>query len=181
MTAIQNGAHPSILAQIPFPALAAHPLAQRLPPHIMAQAQANAMAQAQAMAAIQNVWSAPPGAFNGAPGAGGPRAGGPGPGAGAFNPAAPAFNPAFGGGPRGGAPPSSKPAGPPVVLPSKPQQEQICKHGVECARPQCAYSHPSPVATKESGLVLSSEACDKQLKCEDPVRCPACLSPNSCD
>ncbi|BGP36804.1 mRNA-binding protein nab2 [Rhodotorula kratochvilovae] len=170
VTAIQNGAHPSILAQIPFPALAAHPMAQRLPPHIMAQAQANAMAQAQAMAAIQNVWNAPPGAFN--PAAGGPP-GGPG---GAFNPNAPAFNPAFGprggaSGPRGAGGAPHKPAAPPVVLPSKPAQEQICKHGVECTKPQCPYSHPSPVATKESGLVLSSEPCEKQLQCEDPD-CP---------
>ncbi|GJN91705.1 hypothetical protein Rhopal_004728-T1 [Rhodotorula paludigena] len=174
VNAILSGAHPSLLAQIPFPALAAHPLSQRLPQHVMAQAQANAMAQAQAMAAIQNVWSAPPGAFNGA---GGPQqqqgggGGGPGP-AGGFNPNAPAFNPAFargGGGPRGGAP--GKPATPPVVLPSKPAKEEICKHGVECTKPQCSFSHPSPCATKESGLVLSSEACDKQLKCEDPD-CP---------
>ncbi|GAA5829008.1 hypothetical protein JCM3770_007103 [Rhodotorula araucariae] len=171
VTAIQNGAHPSILAQIPFPALAAHPLAQRLPPHIMAQAQANAVAQAQAMAAIQNVWNAPPGAFAPAAPGGGP--------AGAFNPNAPAFNPAFApggprggagaGGPRGGAP--HQPAAPPVVLPSKPVQEQICKHGVDCTKPQCPYSHPSPVATKESGLVLSSDPCDKQLQCDDPD-CP---------
>ncbi|GAA5834033.1 hypothetical protein JCM9279_004197 [Rhodotorula babjevae] len=179
VTAIQNGAHPSILAQIPFPALAAHPLSQRLPPHIMAQAQANAMAQAQAMAAIQNVWNAPPGAFNPNGGAGAPARGGA-----PFNPNAPAFNPAFGGpgGPGGGAggPPrggpsgaggAPRPSGPPVVLPSKPASEQICKHGVECTRPQCPYSHPSPVATKESGLVLSSDPCDKQLKCEDPD-CP---------
>ncbi|GAA5911497.1 hypothetical protein JCM8208_006857 [Rhodotorula glutinis] len=177
VTAIQNGAHPSILAQIPFPALAAHPLAQRLPPHIMAQAQANAMAQAQAMAAIQNVWNAPPGAFNSNGGAGGPPRGGA-----PFNPTAPAFNPAFGGGGPGGPPRGGpgaglsgggapRPSGPPVVLPSKPAQEQICKHGVECTRPTCPYSHPSPVATKESGLVLSSDPCDKQLKCEDPD-CP---------
>jgi len=138
----------------------------------MAQAQANAMAQAQAMAAIQNVWNAPPGAFNPNGGGGPARGGAP------FNPTAPAFNPAFAGaggpprggpgaGPSGGAP---RPSGPPVVLPSKPAQEQICKHGVECTRPTCPYSHPSPVATKESGLVLSSDPCDKQLTCEDPVR-----------
>ncbi|GAA5904264.1 hypothetical protein JCM6882_003182 [Rhodosporidiobolus microsporus] len=159
--AVLSGAHPSILANIPFPALASHPSAQRLPPHVMAQAQANAVAQAQAMAAMQNVWNAPPGAAFGAAAVGG---------ASGFNPNAPAFNPAFAApapsrAPR--VPPSAKPATPPVVLPSKPQQEAICKHGVDCSKPQCPYSHPSPVATKESGLVLSSDACEKQLKCED--------------
>ncbi|BGP04818.1 mRNA-binding protein nab2 [Rhodotorula toruloides] len=162
VNAILAGAHPSILANIPFPALTAHPLSARLPPHIMAQAQASAVAQAQALAAMQNVWSNPAGGF---PGPGGP--GGP------FNPNAPPFHPGgFGGprgGPRGGPPP--KPATPPVVLPSKPLQEALCKHATECTKPACPYSHPSPVATKESGLVLSSEPCEKQLKCEDPD-CP---------
>ncbi|GAA6001727.1 hypothetical protein JCM10207_002285 [Rhodosporidiobolus poonsookiae] len=166
--AVLNGAHPSILANVPFPALAAHPSAQRLPPHIMAQAQANAVAQAQALAAMQNVWNTPPGALGGAGGFGAPAAG-------AFNPNAAPFTPAgFAAGGRGkganGAAPAKK-AAPPVVLPSKPEQEALCKHGVECTKPQCPFSHPSPVATKESGLVLSSEACEKQLKCEDPD-CP---------
>ncbi|GAA5845655.1 hypothetical protein JCM11251_002080 [Rhodosporidiobolus azoricus] len=157
--AVLSGAHPSILANIPFPALASHPSAQRLPPHVMAQAQANAVAQAQAMAAMQNVWNTPPGGPFGAAAVGG---------ASAFNPQAPAFNPAFAATPpsRGPRPAAAK-ATPPVVLPGKPAQEAICKHGVDCSKPQCPYSHPSPVATKESGLVLSSEPCEKQLKCED--------------
>ncbi|CEQ38955.1 SPOSA6832_00399, partial [Sporobolomyces salmonicolor] len=171
--AVKQGAHPSALASIPFPALAAHPFASTLPPAILAQAQAHAMAQAEAFATMQNVWSSPAGAFPGGPG--GPPGG--------FNPNAAPFNPAFGGpgapnglrGAPGSRPPAAKPATPPVVLPTKPEQEQICKHGVECTKPQCPFSHPSPVATKESGLVLSSEPCEKQLKCEDPVR-PFCTS-----
>lgn len=112
------------------------------------------MAQAQAFAAMQGVWGAP------APG---------------FNPNAPAFNPAFNNRGPGGPQQQQKfqkpaPAPVAIVLPSKPTDEQICKHGVDCTKPACAFSHPSPVATKESGLVLSSEACEKQLKCEDPVR-----------
>lgn len=180
--AVNSGAHPSSLASIPFPALAAHPLSSTLPPQVLAQAQAHAMAQAQAFAQMQNVWSTPPAAF-GAP-AGGPSG---------FNPQATPFNPAgapFGGsssGPNGFRGSShlqhqqaqqqsrqgrtSKTSGPPVVLPKKPELEAICKHGVECTKPQCGFSHPSPVATKESGLVLSSEACEKQLACEDPD-CP---------
>ncbi|KAK4704437.1 hypothetical protein P7C70_g1772, partial [Phenoliferia sp. Uapishka_3] len=56
----------------------------------------------------------------------------------------------------------------PVALPTKPTDESICKHGVDCTKPTCPFSHPSPVATKASGLVLFSEACEKQLACEDP-------------
>lgn len=57
-------------------------------------------------------------------------------------------------------------------LPPKPVEDQICKHGVGCTKASCPYSHPSPVATKDSGLVLSSEACEKQLLCTDKVRLP---------
>ncbi|KAK4055339.1 mRNA-binding protein nab2 [Microbotryomycetes sp. JL201] len=173
INAVRNGAHPSALAGIPFPALASHPLAGTLPPGVMQQAQAAAMAQAQAFAAMQNAWSMPFGA-NGPPPPG-------------FNPQAAPFQPigAPGGpsGPRGlragpntpgprpanGAPrptaTSSAPAA--VVLPKKPADEAICTYGVKCTKPQCQYSHPSPVATEESGLVLSSEACPKQLECDD--------------
>ncbi|GAA6012532.1 hypothetical protein JCM11491_005421 [Sporobolomyces phaffii] len=172
--AVNAGAHPSSLAGIPFPALASHPLSSTLPPPVLAQAQAHAMAQAQAFAQMQNVWGSPAGGFGGPPG--GPQAGF-NPHAAPFNPNAPFGGPQNGGGFRGGAPPSarrppqSKPAAPPVALPKKPELEAICKHGVDCTKPQCGFSHPSPVATKESGLVLSSDACDKQLTCQDPD-CP---------
>ncbi|SCZ90233.1 BZ3500_MvSof-1268-A1-R1_Chr1-3g01857 [Microbotryum saponariae] len=165
--AVKRGAHPSALAAIPYPALASHPLAATLPPQIMAQAQAHAIAQAQAFAAMSNAWNVAPNA--------GPAA------TGGFNPAAAPFHPGAAG---FGAPPPAQqqhrprhPAQPPVpkqiavVLPSKPSEEAICKHGVDCSKPQCPYSHPSPVATKESGLVLSSEACEKQVACADPD-CP---------
>ncbi|GAA5850013.1 hypothetical protein JCM8547_000982 [Rhodosporidiobolus lusitaniae] len=160
VNAILAGAHPSLLTNIPFPALVAHPLSQRLPPGVLAQAQAAAMAQAQAMVQMQNVWN------NAAPAAALASAG-------SLSAAAPAFNPSFAApGARGGAAQAAgKPAAPPVKLPSKPEQEAICKHGVECTKPQCPFSHPSPVATKESGLVLNSEACEKQLKCDD-ADCP---------
>ncbi|BGP12819.1 hypothetical protein JCM10213_008080 [Rhodosporidiobolus nylandii] len=165
VNAVLSGAHPSVLANVPFPLLAGHPASARLPPLVMQQAQANAMAQAQALAAIQNVWNSPAGAFGAGAGAFGAA---PAAVASGFNPNAAAFNPAGGAGGRPPRPQAQKPAAPPVVLPSKPEQEAICKHGVDCTKPQCPFSHPSPVATKESGLVLSSEACEKQLKCEDP-------------
>lgn len=58
----------------------------------------------------------------------------------------------------------------PVPIPSKPVSEQICKHGIKCTKPTCPFSHPSPVATESSGIVLSSEACEAQLSCTDMVR-----------
>lgn len=54
--------------------------------------------------------------------------------------------------------------------PSAPTDEELCKFGVTCNNAYCKYSHPSPVATKESGLVLTKEACEQQLACEDKVR-----------
>lgn len=54
-------------------------------------------------------------------------------------------------------------------LPSKPSQEGLCKYATECKNAYCKFSHPSPAATKESGLTLSSEPCDRQLQCEDAV------------
>ncbi|KAH8917844.1 hypothetical protein BT69DRAFT_1354391 [Atractiella rhizophila] len=60
--------------------------------------------------------------------------------------------------------PQQKPTPP---LPSKPTETQLCTFNTECKKPHCPYSHASPVATKESGLVLSEEACPKQLDCAD--------------
>lgn len=135
-----------------------HPQAQFLSPQVLAQAQAHAMAQAQAFAAMQGqqiAWNQG-GGFN-APGQG------------------------FGPGSRGpfGAPPQQqrqprgapylKPNPPSIPLPTKPTSEQICKHNTACTKPLCGFSHSSAVATKESGLVLSSEACEAQLTCGDSV------------
>lgn len=134
---------------------------QQFNPAMLAQAQAQAMAQAQAFAAMQGQqinWT------NGA-------------GRGGFNGGAPAFNPAFG---FQGGPPrhqqqfqqqQPRQAYAPVApLPGKPTDETICQYGVDCKKQACKQSHPSPAATKASGLVLSSEACEKQLLCEDLVR-----------
>ncbi|KAK4050516.1 mRNA-binding protein nab2 [Microbotryomycetes sp. JL221] len=185
INAVRNGAHPSALAGIPFPALASHPMVGSLPPGVIQQAQAAAMAQAQAFAAMQNAWSMPLNSQN--------RPNGPPPGMGppAFNPSVAPFQPGGSPGPAhgrqgprpGGPGPGSRTAnGPsrsssvaphhatqpaPVVLPTKPTDEAICTFGVKCTKPQCQYSHPSPVATEESGLVLSSEVCPKQLDCDD--------------
>jgi hypothetical protein len=98
-------------------------------------------------------------------------------GGGELNPAAPAFTP--GEAPSGGptpivAPVPTSAARPVAVLPpgvappTRPQSPTLCKFGVKCTNATCRYSHPSPVATTESGVVLSSEACDKGPGCDDP-------------
>lgn len=126
-------------------------------PQQQAMAQAQALAMAQAFAAMQ-------------------QQGGPAWNQG-YNPQQGGFNPNFN---QGFAGPSrqqrQQPFQPPhsnvptLPIPSKPASEQICKHGVNCTKATCPFSHPSPVATKDSGLVLSSDPCEKQLLCTDIVR-----------
>jgi hypothetical protein len=50
---------------------------------------------------------------------------------------------------------------PTIYVQDKPASTAICKHGVKCNNARCRDSHPSPVATAESGVVLSTEVCDK--------------------
>lgn len=57
----------------------------------------------------------------------------------------------------------------PVRLPDRPASEELCKYGVDCRNAVCHYSHPSPAATKESGLVLTKDVCEKGLECDDKV------------
>ncbi|KAG8965285.1 hypothetical protein FRC03_000750 [Tulasnella sp. 419] len=51
--------------------------------------------------------------------------------------------------------------------PSRPLSPTLCKFATACTNAFCRYSHPSPVATVESGVVLSTEPCSKGLECED--------------
>jgi hypothetical protein len=91
---------------------------------------------------------------------------------GGLNATAPAFTP--------GAPPTLPIAAPTPTMPSasnslpvgftpptRPLSPTLCKFGVKCSNVTCRYSHPSPVATPESGVVLSSEACEKGPECQD--------------
>lgn len=55
----------------------------------------------------------------------------------------------------------------PVTLPARPSSEELCKYGVDCKNAICHYSHPSPSATKESGLVLTKDVCEKGIACDD--------------
>ncbi|KAG8972511.1 hypothetical protein FRB90_010209 [Tulasnella sp. 427] len=85
-------------------------------------------------------------------------------------------------GPQGRGQPPATSSGPPIAsptpvaatsaqtipnIPSRPLSPTLCKFVTNCTNPTCRYSHPSPVATIESGVVLSTEACEKGLDCVD--------------
>jgi len=55
----------------------------------------------------------------------------------------------------------------PYAIPERPQSPTLCKFNLKCSNPHCRYAHPSPVATAESGVVLSNEACEKGKDCQD--------------
>jgi hypothetical protein len=57
------------------------------------------------------------------------------------------------------------------TMPEKPTSVEICKFGVGCTNKRCPYSHPSPVATQASGMVLRADACPNGKQCKDPD-CP---------
>ncbi|KAJ7668630.1 hypothetical protein DFH06DRAFT_203962 [Mycena polygramma] len=63
------------------------------------------------------------------------------------------------------------------ILPERPQSPTLCKYGLKCTNAHCRYSHASPVATAESGVVLSNEACDKGKDCKDKDCIKAHVSP----
>lgn len=73
------------------------------------------------------------------------------------------------------ASPTPTPAMPPaaessvagVIPPDRPQSPTLCKFGLKCTNAWCRYSHPSPVATAESGIVLSNEPCENGKACAD--------------
>ncbi|KAI0090742.1 hypothetical protein BDY19DRAFT_886920 [Irpex rosettiformis] len=71
-----------------------------------------------------------------------------------------------------------------ISLPERPQSPTLCKFGLKCTNPLCRYSHPSPVATPESGVVLSNDPCEagKDCKNKDCVKAhvsPAVLKPHA--
>jgi len=85
---------------------------------------------------------------------------------------------------RGGAPPHNQPAEtqttptpapvaapststPSISVPDRPTTPSLCKYALKCTNPQCRYAHPSPVATPESGMVLSTEFCPQGKDCKD--------------
>lgn len=66
---------------------------------------------------------------------------------------------------------------PGFVPPQRPQSPTLCKFGLKCTNALCRYSHPSPVATPESGVVLSNEACEAGIQCKDKDCIKAHVSP----
>lgn len=63
------------------------------------------------------------------------------------------------------------------VPPERPQSPTLCKFGLKCTNPVCRWSHPSPVATPESGVVLSNDPCENGKNCKDKDCIKAHVSP----
>jgi hypothetical protein len=67
---------------------------------------------------------------------------------------------------------------PPVfAAPERPQSATLCKFGLKCTNMHCRWSHPSPVATAESGVVLSNDPCENGKNCKDKDCIKAHVSP----
>ena len=66
---------------------------------------------------------------------------------------------------------------PAYAIPDRPQSPTLCKFSLKCTNAHCRYSHPSPVATAESGVVLSNEACTNGKECKDKDCIKAHVSP----
>ncbi|KIK67503.1 hypothetical protein GYMLUDRAFT_82004 [Collybiopsis luxurians FD-317 M1] len=56
---------------------------------------------------------------------------------------------------------------PAYAVPERPQSPTLCKFGLKCTNAHCRWSHPSPVATVESGVVLSNDPCENGKDCKD--------------
>jgi hypothetical protein len=69
------------------------------------------------------------------------------------------------------------PQQPTYAIPDRPQSPTLCKFALKCTNAHCRYSHPSPVATAESGVVLSNEACANGKECKDKDCIKAHVSP----
>jgi hypothetical protein len=69
------------------------------------------------------------------------------------------------------------PQQPAYAIPERPQSPTLCKFALKCTNAHCRYSHPSPVATAESGVVLSNEACANGKECKDKDCIKAHVSP----
>lgn len=58
-------------------------------------------------------------------------------------------------------------SGPTFAVPERPQSPTLCKFGMKCTNAHCRWAHPSPVATDQTGVVLSNEACEAGKNCID--------------
>ncbi|KAJ3815818.1 hypothetical protein F5876DRAFT_29674 [Lentinula aff. lateritia] len=79
--------------------------------------------------------------------------------------------------PMSDATPSAAPSRPAYAVPERPQSPTLCKFGLKCTNAHCRWSHPSPVATAESGVVLSNDPCENGKHCKDKDCIKAHVSP----
>jgi hypothetical protein len=70
-----------------------------------------------------------------------------------------------------------KPSSAPGPIPEKPSSKALCRYSVGCSNARCPYSHPSPVADEQSGMVLSEEPCEEGKKCKDAECTKSHVSP----
>jgi nuclear polyadenylated RNA-binding protein NAB2 len=75
------------------------------------------------------------------------------------------------------SPQAPAPLAPGFAVPERPQSATLCKFGLKCTNVSCRWSHPSPVATPESGVVLSNEPCENGKNCKDKDCVKAHVSP----
>jgi hypothetical protein len=68
----------------------------------------------------------------------------------------------------------------PIAVPTAPTSPELCKYSLACSNPSCVYSHPSPAATPESALVLSTEPCEAMRECKDLDCLKSHISPAAC-
>lgn len=73
--------------------------------------------------------------------------------------------------------PVPAPPAPKEAYPLQPTDTGLCKFSLGCTHPLCVYSHPSPAATPQSALVLSTEACEAGKDCKDPECVKSHVSP----
>ncbi|KAN0125600.1 hypothetical protein V8E52_000807 [Russula decolorans] len=74
-------------------------------------------------------------------------------------------------------PATPQPTRPNFAVPERPQSPTLCKFSLKCTNPHCRWSHPSPVATPESGMVLSNEPCEQGKDCKDKDCIKSHISP----
>nr|XP_019046434.1 hypothetical protein I302_05183 [Kwoniella bestiolae CBS 10118]OCF25364.1 hypothetical protein I302_05183 [Kwoniella bestiolae CBS 10118] len=74
-----------------------------------------------------------------------------------------------------GIPPKS--AGTPGPIPDKPTSTALCRFSVGCSNSRCSFSHPSPVADEQTGMVLSEEPCENGKECKDAECIKSHVSP----
>ncbi|KAJ3997820.1 hypothetical protein F5050DRAFT_1749355 [Lentinula boryana] len=75
------------------------------------------------------------------------------------------------------ATPVVAPPRPAYAVPERPQSPTLCKFGLKCTNAHCRWSHPSPVATVESGVVLSNDPCENGKDCKNKDCIKAHVSP----